>query len=459
MPLHNVTIDDASALIGYYNPNGIPWKDSPTNDSGLGQYWDHTYHSSNQSGAWSTFRFQGTAVYLFAATRWMHGKYNIFMDNEQVYSGDGHTPSSIFRQLVFNATSLLPGWHNLTFVNADPGLYIEVDYILWTTVMSAALNESSGTPIPHTLGNMTYDASIWDQDAPGSDPYMVTKTNGATVNITFNGNGIELYGRTGPEYGMFSAQVDNYEPHELDAYSGRLHSTLLFRQDNFTDGEHTLVVTNRGNASLAIASAVPIIWSNPQAGSRHLQGGLIAALVVGLILGVVVLALLWFWFARRKHTYQGVHTYDPSKAPTVYEPAYEATPFTLPSTPLEEPTPPHTPRKYINQEAQGISYPAQYHALPTSPGSGNSAGYEHNSSVTGPMSPGFDQGSSSSRPYASSVPPAIYGSTGPLGRGVAVASLPQALSTELPTSLRDSDAGPIILPPSYSAAIVSRRRD
>ncbi|QRW23005.1 SKG6 domain protein [Rhizoctonia solani] len=203
MPLHNVTIDDASALIGYYNPNGIPWKDSPSNDTSLGDYWDQTYHSSNQSGAWSTFRFQGVAVYLFAATRWMHGKYNIFMDGQLTYQGNGHTQSSIFNQLVFNTTGLSPGWHNLTFVSTEPGRYIEVDYISWTTVMSAALIESSGAPIPPTPGNMTYNGSLWEGEESGSIPYMVTRTNGAQANVTFKGNGIELHGRTGPDYGMF----------------------------------------------------------------------------------------------------------------------------------------------------------------------------------------------------------------------------------------------------------------
>ncbi|CAE6411572.1 unnamed protein product [Rhizoctonia solani] len=187
MPLHNVTIDDASALIAYYNPNDIPWKDSPSNDTGLAQYWDSTYHSSNQTGAWSTFRFEGTAVYLFAATRWMHGSYDILMDNQLAYQGNGHTSTSIFNQLVFNVTNLTPGWHNLTLLNTDPGLYIEVDYIIWTTVMSAELTERSGTPIPYTLGNMTYDGSVWNDNNPGSSPYMVTGTSGATVNITFQG--------------------------------------------------------------------------------------------------------------------------------------------------------------------------------------------------------------------------------------------------------------------------------
>ncbi|EUC55767.1 transmembrane protein, putative [Rhizoctonia solani AG-3 Rhs1AP] len=344
MPLHNVTIDDASALIAYYNPNGIPWKDSPSNDT-LEGYWDSTYHSSNQSGAWSTFRFEGTAVYLFAATRWMHGRYDILMDNQQVYQGNGHTSTSIFNQLVFNATSLSPGWHNLTMLNTDPGLYIEVDYIVWTTVMSANLTERSGTPIPRTLGNMTYDASVWDENTLGSSPYMVTGTSGATVNITFQGNGIELYGRTGPQYGMFSARVDGYESHELNAYSGGVHNTLLFRQDNFTDGQHTLVVTNRGNASLGIASAIPILWSNgqdPPAASNRIHTGLIVGLALGLAIGLTMLVLLWVWFVRRDRTYHGLYADERSKVPTAYGPEYEATPFIYPLVHLGEQTSPHT---------------------------------------------------------------------------------------------------------------------
>ncbi|KAJ1304109.1 hypothetical protein OPQ81_008511 [Rhizoctonia solani] len=431
MPLHNVTIDDASALIGYYNPNGIPWKDSPANDSALDEYWDHTYHSSNQSGAWSTFRFQGTAVYLFAATRIMHGKYNILIDDQQAYQGDGYTQTSIFKQLVFNATSLSPGWHNLTFVNAEPGRYIEVDYIKWTTVMSAARTENSGTPIPPTLGNMTYDASVWDENAPGSTPYIT--------------------------------QVDNLDPHEFNAYSGKLHNTLLFRQDNLTDGDHTLIVTNRGNA-LAIASALPIMWStgqDPQGGLRYLDGRLIAGVVIGLTLGMTLLVVLWLWLARRHHAYQGVYTDGHFNVPKIYQPTFEATPFILPLSPVGEQTTSHSGGSYDDEVAQDTSYPARYHALPASPGLGSWSRFEYDSSVTAP-SPGFNRLLSSSGLYPHGVSPVIPGNTSPPGnshRPMAPASPTHAQSPDMLISLRDSDAGPVLLPPSYSTAIISRKRN
>ncbi|CAE6501712.1 unnamed protein product [Rhizoctonia solani] len=386
MPLHNVTIDDVSALIGYYNPDGLQWKDSPTNDSdALAYYWDHTYHSSNQSGAWTSFRFQGTAVYLFATTRWMHGDYNILMDGQLVAQGNGHTANSVFNHLVYNATNLSPGWYNLTMVNTDPGLYIDVDYIIWTTVMSADLTESSGTPIPFALGNMTYDASVWS-DGSGSNPYMETKTSGATVNVTFQGAFTKL------------AQVDDYEPHEHNAYSEVEHNTLLFRQDNFADGEHTLVVTNRGTGSLAIASARPIIWSNgqdPQGESRNNSTGLIIGVVLGLTLGLTMLVLLWVWFVRRHRAYQSAQTDERFQAPTTYGQTYEATPFIFALSPLGEPTTPQTPYT----PGRGSSHAGS--PLPTSPGTGSLTGVEYRPGSH--LSPSFDQ-SGSSRPHAYSVP-------------------------------------------------------
>ncbi|CUA71969.1 hypothetical protein RSOLAG22IIIB_09985 [Rhizoctonia solani] len=349
----------------------------------------------------------------------MHGDYNILMDGQLVAQGNGHTPKSVFNHLVYNATNLSPGWYNLTMVNADPGLYIDVDYIIWTTVMSAeyvaekgpcrissrtddasrssSLTESSGTPIPFTLGNMTYDASVWSNGL-GSNPHMETKTSGATVNVTFQGNGIELYGKTGPDYGVFR-RVDDYEPRELDAYSEVEHNTLLFRQDNFADGEHTLVVTNRGTGSLAIASARPIIWSNgqdPQAASRNNSTGLVIGVVLGLTLGLTMLVLLWVWFVRRHRAYQSVQTDERFRAPTTYGQTYEATPFIFALSPLGEPTTPQTPYTPGRGSSQAGS------PLPTSPGTGSSTGVEYRPG-SHLLSPGFNQ-SGSSRPHAYSVP-------------------------------------------------------
>lgn len=60
MSTHDITIDDGSPLITY---NGV-WSDS-TNLNIVDQYWLNTYHSTSQVGASATFKFTGTAAYLY----------------------------------------------------------------------------------------------------------------------------------------------------------------------------------------------------------------------------------------------------------------------------------------------------------------------------------------------------------------------------------------------------------
>ncbi|CCO31523.1 hypothetical protein BN14_05568 [Rhizoctonia solani AG-1 IB] len=121
---------------------------------------------------------------------------------------------------MYSVADLAPTWHNLTCINSDTTnqTYTEVDYIRWTTVMPEALTESLGTAIPYSPNNMSYSSlNAWSEDTVGSNPSMATSTNGASVNVTFNGNGIELYGRTGPSFGWFSAQIDDLDELQFNA--------------------------------------------------------------------------------------------------------------------------------------------------------------------------------------------------------------------------------------------------
>ncbi|KAG8738574.1 hypothetical protein FRC11_001326, partial [Ceratobasidium sp. 423] len=206
MPPYNATVDDASAIFEYYIPTGQPWTDSPTSDQELHNYWDSTYHSSNWFGAQASVRFLGTAVYLYAAKRSRHGIYEIHLDGQKVYNGDSYSGSALYNQIMYNATDLAPAWHNLTIINADATnqTFTEVDFIRWTTLMPDSLAESFGTTIPYSPNNMTYSSlNAWTPNTDGSNPSMMTSTDGASVNITFNGNGIEVWGKTGPNYGPF----------------------------------------------------------------------------------------------------------------------------------------------------------------------------------------------------------------------------------------------------------------
>ncbi|KAG9079137.1 hypothetical protein FS749_008793, partial [Ceratobasidium sp. UAMH 11750] len=67
MATHDITIDDGSPLITYTGE----WNDS-TNPDIVDQYQFGTYHSTSEVGASATFKFTGSAVYLYGSKRPSH---------------------------------------------------------------------------------------------------------------------------------------------------------------------------------------------------------------------------------------------------------------------------------------------------------------------------------------------------------------------------------------------------
>ncbi|CUA71970.1 hypothetical protein RSOLAG22IIIB_09986 [Rhizoctonia solani] len=455
MPLYNVTVDDVSAIFQYYSTGAKPWTDSPTSDQELHSYWDSTYHSSNYLGSQASLRFQGTAVYLFAAKRSKHGSYEIYLDGEKVYDGSGYSATPLYNEYMYNATGLSPTWHNLTIRNSDPSntTYTEVDYVRWTTLMPESLAETFGTTIPYSANSMSYSSlNAWKENTEGSNPSMATGADGASVNITFNGNGIELYGKRGPAYGVFSAQVDGYDEQQLNANSEQVHDTLLFRQDNLTAGRHSILVTNRGTNTLAITSAKPILWRDPnspsssgsdgQSSSHSVSTGLIAGVVVGVVVGMAALVFLLLFLLRRRRNKQRDND---NRVHSSHEPAFlDATPFELPASsnehsPYIQSAALARPSKHRNESSQYPSYPFQ--PVLGSPGMSSRGSFDtpHGLGVPGSST----GGSSSGRPTSSGSKhhhrPSEPSSRGEIPEGVQV--------------IHDSDAGPILLPPAYSAAM------
>lgn len=449
MPLQNVTIDDISALI-QYTPLGGVWKDSPTSDSGLGGYYDSTYHSTTQYGASATFQFDGVAVYLYAAKRGQHGPYAIYLDGKQVYNGTFQSNTPLYKQLMYSATGLAPGTHTLTCTNNDPTnqTYTEVDFITWTTSMDSSLYEIESPAID--VSNMTYSSmAAWSNDMD-SEPSMTTATDGASVTINFQGNGIELAGKTGNIFGAFSAQIDDNPPRNLNAQSAQTHKTLLFRQDDLAPGNHTLVVTNRGGGftSLAIGKATPIVWSsdpNPtpttKTTSHSSNTGTIVGAVVGGVVGLAAFLLLLLWLLRRRRRARA-RAEEADVVRPVHEPAFlNATPFVLP--------PANNASSYRESKlVAGEDYTQNgmntYQSLPMSPGMSSRGSFDYvagGSGVAGSSSAGTSAAAGWTRPGGKEI----------RHSGPTVRHEPE-FDEE---SMRDRDAGPVLLPqlpPAYSSA-------
>ncbi|ELU37076.1 SKG6 domain-containing protein [Rhizoctonia solani AG-1 IA] len=473
MPLYNITIDDISALIEY-TPAGRPWTDSPTSDQELHNYWDGTYHSSDRFGARASFRFQGTAVWLYAAKRSRHGPFEILLDGQKVYDGDGYSASPLYDQVMYNATDLAPTWHNLTCINSDPTnqTFTEVDYIRWTTVMPETLAESLGTTIPYSPNNMSYSSlSAWTEDAVGSNPSMFVFHHSPEVaNLIFNpglllpmaqvltsrsmGMGLSSMEGLGP---LLAGSGDPNCPMILLALTNSIVHKLTSLKNNLTSGSHNLIVTNRGTR-LAITSAKPILWRDPNEPSsdngsdNHTTNiGLIVGVVVGVVVGLSAIAFILLFVLRRRRRKQRDN--DLRVRPS-NEPAFlDATPFELPASPNERASsiqPPSSARnsKYRNESSQYAAYPLQYQPVLGSPGMSSRGSFEvpHHLAV-----PGSSTGGSSSDPATSTNASRIGGKSRYSAEPTSRDELPEGVAV-----IRDSDAGPILLPPAYSAATEAR---
>ncbi|GBE82957.1 hypothetical protein SCP_0413440 [Sparassis crispa] len=80
---------------------------------------------------------------------------------------------------------------------------------------------------------------------PAADPaffqgtYHVAEADGATVNFTFSGSAVVLYGSKGPGHGNYSVQYDNFVMVNISAYASEMeYQQLLFQNAFAQDAEH-----------------------------------------------------------------------------------------------------------------------------------------------------------------------------------------------------------------------------
>ena len=77
-------------------------------------------------------------------------------------------------------------------------------------------------------------------------------TGGSWIDVAINGTQCEVYGSTGPSFGIVSFQVDGGAPTNVDCYSaGTVRRVKLFDSGALSAGAHTIRinVTGTKNAS------------------------------------------------------------------------------------------------------------------------------------------------------------------------------------------------------------------
>lgn len=179
----------------------------------------------------------GTGAWVFGGRRSINGAYSVQIDDRPAQSFEANRRKAIQYQVLLGGLSGLPfGEHrivvkNLSTDERQPAL--DVDAFL---VESATGNESgemfSGpTIVDDAAVGITYSANGWvttSRVAPPSTPWTSgsvheSDVNGASVEFSFEGQGVGIMGAVGPRNGNFRVELDDKDMGEMSAKASALH--------------------------------------------------------------------------------------------------------------------------------------------------------------------------------------------------------------------------------------------
>ncbi|KAH7335442.1 hypothetical protein B0J17DRAFT_76215 [Rhizoctonia solani] len=314
MSTHDITVDDGCPLITYSGE----WNDS-TNEDILDQYWLNSYHSTSEAGASASFKFTGTAVYLYGSKRPSHGSYEVDIDGVSIGQFDGSSRSIENLALLAQAEGLSWGEHTVTITNSGTGgAFLDLDQIKWTTGKPGLTAITNTTEIDDagdsTIVSYT-PAGSWSTTDPtgqtGSyhqNTVHTTSTEGSLVSIRFSGNAIYVYGSTDSSSGAYDVRIDKQSATSLQGSTSTFRQpALLYYADGLDSNDHMLTLTNRKEGSiLRFDYAVASTWtastasSEPEVASstpepihtgHQSRAGVIAGGVVGGVVGCMLLIM------------------------------------------------------------------------------------------------------------------------------------------------------------------------
>ncbi|KAF4621287.1 hypothetical protein D9613_000208 [Agrocybe pediades] len=278
MPIFNLTLEDTSPMIRY----SANWRAGTSDDPSLDEYSEKTFMLTQKQGESLDFTYYGTAVAIFGAFRYNHGKYQAQLNGGQVFSGTGLADPAAFGQVLYTTNATL-GLHSLTVVNVEDAS-LDVDYVTFQTSVGQDGEQLIVNTFEDNHPSFVYSpASAWSTSPAqvnwfsGSSGHSTTQPS-AMAQFTFEvssqqpiGDAIALYGPVGPSGGEYSVQVDNSNSSTFMAYNAFFKpKEVLVYVGNLGPGTHTLQMqlTSTSLGELAIDYAE--VYTTPSLGGRFL---------------------------------------------------------------------------------------------------------------------------------------------------------------------------------------------
>jgi hypothetical protein len=179
------------------------------------------------------------------------------VDDGAPWTGNGTAVPDTFQTLLYGISNLTLGSHTLTLTNKPTDsnhTWVDIDYVIFAdglpdnTPTFVADIEGAGfeyfPDISHwerANDNNTFGGSIWR-----------TQSNDGSIKLTFNGEAVALYGRTGSSNAHTSAalMISILLPRVILCWTAD-QQILCYANNLDKDVEHTLHVFNQPNGSKA----------------------------------------------------------------------------------------------------------------------------------------------------------------------------------------------------------------
>ncbi|KAF8315861.1 hypothetical protein DL93DRAFT_813506 [Clavulina sp. PMI_390] len=264
----NQTIDNPSPLLTY-SPEWM-WQvvTNISDPEGYSQYSNgSTATTTSFVGAMVNFTFFGTGVWVYGAKRPNYAYYNVTLNGNKTSTFTAQSDNSVFGQALYGASNLPYGLHTLSIANAGSSpstimsgsndTSIDIDWLVWETEY-----DGPGGPVNAQVSQVTFDnnhprflytgswSSQTNADGPSNGTDQYTTSSDASLQFTFDGDAIALYGSVGVDHGDFVANVDGMQSKTLSGHwneSGYMQ--MLYYVENLGAGTHNLNVDNKPTSS------------------------------------------------------------------------------------------------------------------------------------------------------------------------------------------------------------------
>ncbi|KAG6915618.1 hypothetical protein DXG01_010694 [Tephrocybe rancida] len=229
-----------------------------------------TYTETQKANVTVSFSFFGTAIYMYGSKDVDHGAFNTSLDGHDPRTVNGTAPApGKYPAGLFINHSLNPGPHTLAIVTQDSSVF-DIDFITWTSQISTSKNGTlNRTLVDDTESAFMYYGEAWRWRNDMSEFHDNTGQCLSVLHI--HGDAVSLFGSVGPDHGPYTVQLDNQPSTSYSATKVTYKpQTLLFHAGSLSDGNHTVLLTNQGNAAFEVDHAEAVLLHRRQ--SRRSRG-------------------------------------------------------------------------------------------------------------------------------------------------------------------------------------------